>query len=201
VSVNAGLILAAGASRRMGRPKAMLEYQGETFLSRIFRVMRAGGCDPVTIVVAPGCEAWVPADARCVVNPDPDRGMLSSLQCGFADLLSLRPSVNRILFTPLDLPSLREESVRQVVQLAGTAEVVIPRFTVEKRGHPVSVSRAVAEEVLQLSGPDAQPRDVIRRDDSRIRFVDVHDHGVVRDIDEPADYQELLEAEVAEARR
>jgi CTP:molybdopterin cytidylyltransferase MocA len=200
VSATAGLILAAGASRRMGRPKTMLEYQGETFLNRMFRVLRAAGCDPITVVVAPGCESWIPPGARATVNPDPDRGMLSSLQCGLADLLDI-PEVNRILFTPLDLPSLREDSVRQVVDAAASAEVVIPRYTIEKRGHPVSISRAVAQEVLQLSGPDAQPRDAIRRDDSRVLFAEVHDQGVVRDIDEPQDYQELLMAEAAEVRR
>lgn len=186
----AGLILAAGASRRMGRPKALLATpEGETFLHRVVRIMSAH-CDPIIVVVAPGCESWLAGTAtRIAVNPDPDRGMLSSLQCG---LESLDPQVEHVVFTPMDLPTLGEDTVAAVARAAGQAEVVIPRYKAD-RGHPVAISRAVACELLALDPLTANPKDVLRRDDARVLFLDLDDPGAVRDIDEPKDYQDLLQ--------
>ncbi len=185
-----GIILAAGASSRMGQPKALLEFHGETFLARMVRIF-APHCDPLVVVVAPGCETWVPAgSARPVVNPQPERGMLSSLQCGLAEFGN--EITGHILFTPMDLPALREETVAAVAVACGRAAVVIPRLG-ETRGHPVSIDGTVAAELLALSGgPEAQPKHVLRRDDSRVLFLEIDDPGSIRDVDEPQDYQELL---------
>jgi molybdenum cofactor cytidylyltransferase len=177
----------------MGQPKALLEYQGETFLSRMIRLFEAH-CDPVVVVLAPGCGEWMPAGparASAVQNPKPERGMLSSLQCGLDALMAA--GARRILFTPMDLPALLEETVALMAREAASADVVIPRFG-QERGHPVAISRAVAAELLALDAesPDVNPKQVLRRDPSRIRFVDVEDPGAIRDVDDPRDYQELL---------
>ncbi|BDC52692.1 hypothetical protein F183_A50070 [Bryobacterales bacterium F-183] len=177
-----GLVLAAGASRRMGSPKAFLDIQGETFLDRMVRVMRSV-CDDVVAVVPPD---WSAPDAHYVRNPDPERGMLSSLRCGLQAL----STADHVLFTPMDLPLLDPRTVRLIADAAPRAGVVIPRFG-EDRGHPVAVNREVIAELL--AAPDGvQPRDIIRRDDSRVLFLDVDDPGVVRDIDHPEDYRRLL---------
>lgn len=178
-----GLVLAAGASRRMGTSKAFLQIQGETFLERIVRVMRTA-CDPVVVVVPPD---W-PADGSdgYVRNPKPERGMLSSLRCGLERLRD----ADHVLFTPLDLPLLAPTTVQAIAEAAPLAGVVIPRCG-EDRGHPVAVDRTMIAELL--AAPDGvQPRDIIRRDDSRVLFLDVEDPGVVRDVDHPEDYRKLL---------
>ena len=177
------IILAAGASRRMGSPKALLPYRGETFLARMHRLMN-DVCDRVVIVLAPGTEAWAPVGAIVAINPDPDRGMLSSLQGGLS-----ASGNDTVLFTPLDYPSIRETTIRAVVEAQG--EIVIPRFD-GRRGHPVRVSSAVAQELLALPVDTGTPADVIRRDASRIHYVEVDDPGIHRDIDLPSEYQELL---------
>src|SRR4029079_18049295 len=82
VEVIAGIILAAGASSRMGTPKALLDYRGETFVGRLVRVLQTT-CNPVIVVLgyhADALRAGIPAGAQVVVNPDPSRGQLSSLQ-------------------------------------------------------------------------------------------------------------------------
>ena len=84
----AAIILAAGASSRMGSPKALLEYRGETFADRLIRVL-SGVCDPVIVVTGrhhKAIRAGVRGKACFVVNPDPDRGQLSSLQRALAEV-------------------------------------------------------------------------------------------------------------------
>jgi molybdenum cofactor cytidylyltransferase len=168
----------------MGSPKALLQYQGETFLGRMQRLL-ASACDAVVVVLAPGTEAWVEeTKAMIAVNPDPDRGMLSSLQCGFA-----RQQSDRYLFTPMDYPSVTLATVQAVAAAEG--EIVIPRCE-DKRGHPVCVSHAVAQELLAIPVETGTPADVIRRDATRIHYVEVNDPGIHRDIDLPSEYQELI---------
>ncbi len=167
----------------MGSPKALLLYQGETFLARMFRLMN-GFCGPVVIVLAPGTEAWAPVGATVAVNPDPDRGMLSSLQRG----LSIAGD-DIVLFTPLDYPTILESTIRAVVEADG--EIVIPRFD-GRRGHPVRISGRVAQELLALPVETGTPADVIRRDAARIHYVEVDDPGIHRDIDLPSEYRKLL---------
>jgi molybdenum cofactor cytidylyltransferase len=102
------IILAAGASSRMGRPKPLLELDGETFLDRLIGRFY-GICAPIVVVLgyeADRIRAGIrnAGDVEFVINPSPERGMLSSLQCGLA---SLPGDAAAVLFTPADLPSIR----------------------------------------------------------------------------------------------
>ncbi len=149
----AAVILAAGASSRMGRPKPLLPLDGETFLDRLIAAF-SGICRPITVVLghdADRIRAGIhrAADAEFVVNPDPDRGMLSSLQCGLAHLGG---DVDAVLFTPADLPSIHSSTIAAVA--GSDAAIVIPRCG-GRNGHPVRVSRAIADELLALP-PGAQ---------------------------------------------
>lgn len=181
-----GVILAAGASRRMGSPKALLLFEGETFLARMCRILQSA-CDGIVVVLAPGTDHWAPPGVVIAINPDPDRGMLSSLQCG----LAMAPRDARVLFTPLDYPALRESTIQRLAATDG--EIVIPRHAGE-RGHPVCVSSEIARQLLALPLDTGTPADVIRRDPNRIRYVDVDDPGILRDIDNPREYEELLQS-------
>src|SRR5262245_32305125 len=101
----AGLILAAGASRRMGSPKALLELDGDTFLDRLIRAFRPH-CSPLIVVLGYHAEAIRSGvrrghDVEFVVNPHPEQGQLSSLQCG---LSSVPGDSAAVIFTPVDYP-------------------------------------------------------------------------------------------------
>ena len=176
------MILAAGASSRMGRPKALLEYHGETFVGRLVRLFRVY-CEDVLVVTS----SPTPVDgARAVVNPMPEFGMLSSLQCGFRALV---PGARAVVFTPVDVPTIQESTVAGVV-LPWTGEMLrIPRHR-GRRGHPVLVSSALIGEFLDLP-PTAEARTVVRRHEADIVYVDVDDSGILMDVDTPADYERL----------
>jgi molybdenum cofactor cytidylyltransferase len=186
----AGVILAAGASSRMGQPKALLEYKGEAFLRRLARVLSAS-CGKVIVVLGYDAERVrlaAPPDAEVAVNPAPERGMLSSLQCG----LRAAGDAAAVLFLPVDYGAVSGDTVARVAGASGEAEIVAPVFD-GKHGHPVCVSRAIVAELLALP-ETAQARDVIHRHRAATRYIAVDDAGIIADIDTPEDYRAMVEA-------
>lgn len=171
----------------MGRLKPLLHYDGETFLDRLISGF-SGLCRPVIVVLGYGAEQ-VRDGIRCrsqveiAINPAPERGMLSSLQCG---LRRVPPGVEAVLFTPVDLPSIRRATIEALA--ATRADVAIPVCD-GRKGHPVRVSRPVVEELLALP-PEGQAPDVIRR--YLPELVETGDPGILYDVDTPADYDELV---------
>jgi molybdenum cofactor cytidylyltransferase len=191
----AGLILAGGASRRMGSPKALLRFQDETFLDRMIRQF-ARCCDPVVVALGHHSEkirAGLERSGQAIfaVNPDPERGMLTSLQCGLA---AVPESADAVVFAPVDHPHLQLSTLETLAARfeSRRAPVTVPVFGGE-HGHPVCISRALVDELLALP-VDAMASDVIHRYVSRTCYFEVDDPAVVADIDNPAAYAELLAA-------
>jgi molybdenum cofactor cytidylyltransferase len=189
---SAGIILAAGASRRMGEPKALLVYKGETFLDRLIGIF-AAGCEQVIVVLGGNATAirnGISHDAHFVINAEWELGQASSLQCGLAAASS---DVETILFTPVDCPAINPGTVAALLgAYKPGASFVIPRFD-GRRGHPVLFDAALKHEFLSLS-PQQSAREIVHRYVTSTRYVDVEDPGILRDIDEPADYQALVGA-------
>jgi molybdenum cofactor cytidylyltransferase len=189
----AGIILSGGASRRMGTPKALLRFHNETFLDRLVRVFSTI-CDPIIVVVGlhadrirSGIERG--GEVLFAVNPDPDRGMLSSLQCGLA---LVPPNVDAAMFLPVDHPRMAPDTVQSIAERFGRdrSPVTVPVYLGE-HGHPVCIARPLIDELLALP-PDAKASDVIHRHVARTSYIDVLDPGVVTDVDDPAAYADLL---------
>jgi len=177
----------------MGTPKALLELRGETFLARLTRVLGAS-CDSVTVVLGNHVEQIrprVPNRARVVVNPDPGRGQLSSLQTA---LVELPAEATGIAFIPVDCPAVDEETVAELAETflrrSASTLFVIPRMG-NKRGHPVFAARTIADEFLALA-PTDEARAVVHKHVANTQYVDVTDPGIFADIDTPEAYQRLL---------
>jgi molybdenum cofactor cytidylyltransferase len=190
----AGLILAGGESRRMGSPKALLDFGGETFLDRLILIL-AQSCSPVIVVL--GCEPQrikaglsYPDLATFVTNPDYTRGQLSSLQCGLA---ALPPETEGVMFTPVDHPAVRPSTVARIArrfhERSPRELLVVPRAE-GRRGHPVCVAWALVTELLALP-LEAQARDVIHRHLQETAYVDVDDPGILEDVDDPEAYHRV----------
>jgi CTP:molybdopterin cytidylyltransferase MocA len=173
------VVLAAGRGERMGGvAKALLPLDHGTFLGAIVATARAAGVDRVRVVVGPPFGEEVAAaaralDAEVVVNPDPARGMGSSVAAGFASLEG-----NLALLWPVDHPYVTAASVRAVIAAAREADVVVPRVG-DAGGHPAAVGPAVWPALAACSNA----RDVLR--DPRWRRCDLNleDPGLVRDVD------------------
>jgi molybdenum cofactor cytidylyltransferase len=192
----AGVILAGGASRRMGTPKALLRFQGETFLDRLIRLFSAVA-SPVIVVVGHHAETIRSgiersSEAVFVTNPDPERGMLSSLQCGLAAVPS---EAQAVMFTPVDHPNVEISTLDKLAAdfLAKQAPVTVPTHD-GKHGHPVCIARPVMAELLSLP-PEAQASDVIHHYVSRTSYIEVPDSAILTDVDDQAAYAELMSRE------
>jgi molybdenum cofactor cytidylyltransferase len=192
----AGLILCGGASRRMGTPKALLDFGGETVLDRLIRLLSAC-CDPVTVVLGhePGAilsGIRSAGSARFVVNADYAEGQTSSLRRGLADLAG----AGGVLFMPVDYPAVAAETVAALAAAIreddGGKLLFIPRYQ-GSHGHPVCLRAGLIGEFTGLA-PEATAREVIHRHTGRTRYVDVDDPGILRDMDDPADYERLRAA-------
>jgi len=179
----------------MGSPKALLKLGEETFLDRAISTY-AQVCGAVTVVLGHQADSIRAQSARremanFVINPDPERGQLSSLQTGLA---AISENPDAVAFCPVDCAAVRPETVRALVEsLAGSRAVfAIPRYR-DKRGHPVVFRTPVLAEFLALPAT-ASARDVVHAYAARTVYLDTEDFGVVLDADTPEDYQAMVKA-------
>lgn len=161
-----GLLLAAGAGRRMGGPKALLrDDSGEAFVTRGVRVLRDGGCEGVTVVVGAAAEevAGVLADAgvAVVVADDWASGMGASLRTGLAD-----PSLegaDAVVVTLVDLPDVGPDVVRRLLTAVPPSSEALARSTYDGVvGHPVLIGRDHWAGVAATAEGDRGARDYLR---------------------------------------
>jgi molybdenum cofactor cytidylyltransferase len=191
------IVLAAGKSMRMGRPKANLPLgDGNTFLSRIVRTFAEAAVDDVVVVLGHDAEAIATACVgtgvapRFVTNLEYETGQLSSLLTGL-DAVD-RPGVTAVLLTLVDVPLVKPRTVRAVVDhyLQTRAAVVRP-VRGDKHGHPVLIDRALFDEIRRAD-PTAGAKVVVRAHASPGGDVEVDDDGAFVDFDTPDDYESLV---------
>lgn len=197
-----GVILAAGASSRMGRPKALLPHpaSGRSFVRHLVEVFRAAGADEIIVVGRsedPSLEVeTTDSGARFEANPDPSRGQLSSLLVGVDRAESLDAS--GILSTPVDMPGISRSAVAAVIAAGRQGSYPLVRPTYRGRGgHPVYFSRTLFDE-LRRTDPTLGARAVVRADPARVLDLEVGDPGILVDVDTADDYSRL---EVTDAER
>jgi CTP:molybdopterin cytidylyltransferase MocA len=189
VTTTRGLLLAAGAGRRMGGPKALLrEGSGEAFVVRGVRVLRDGGCDGVTVVVGAAAEevARVLADEHVAVTVAEDwaAGMGASLRAGLAD-----PSLDgadAVVVGLVDLPDVGEEVVRRLLGSVPVGGTALARSSYGGRpGHPVLIGREHWPGVAATAEGDRGAREYLRRHEPVL--VECGDLATGRDVDTPTE--------------
>ena len=190
----AAVILSGGASRRMGSPKALVSYQGASFLEHLLSVTRHPAIGVRRVVLGPDADAisqqvTLPPD-EIVINRDWELGQLSSIH---AALRSLPEGTQGMLLCPVDHPLVSAALVDALVRtfLETRAPVVLPMFE-RRRGHPVIFAAAVYEELLRAP-MDTGARAVVWAHNSDLQEVSTTEEGCVVNLNDP---DALLKAKI-----
>lgn len=187
----AGVLLAAGMSRRVGQLKQTLDWSGKSILRHTATTLLDAGLTPVLVVLGHERERLTDElyglDVVVVKNADYHKGMFSSVQAG---LSALPGNVSRCAICLVDQPGIEPDVIRRLVRVSNehSAAVVIPRHQ-GQTGHPVIVTREVIQASLAAE-PAATLRDVLAGFANRTRYVDVETDSVVCDIDTLDDYEQ-----------
>ena len=192
----AAVVLAAGKSTRMGRPKALLPLpDGRTFLARIIDTFLAAGLDDVVVVLGHEADTIAAsldqqnARARVVVNRDYESGQLSSLLTGLRAID--RPGVSAMLLTLVDVPLVSADTVRAVLaRYRATSAPLVRPVDGERHGHPVLIDRTLFE-ALRRADPSTGAKPIVRAHVSIAGNVEVKDEGAFLDVDTPDEYARL----------
>jgi molybdenum cofactor cytidylyltransferase len=187
----AGVVLAAGRSRRMGQPKPLLQVGGESFISHAVATLVHGGCRPVfAVTAADATEAARQAEsagARVVLNAEPESEQIDSLRLA----LAAADNADAILVLPVDHPLIRTDTVSALIRaFADTGHPAVRARFRGKSGHPALFARSLFSE---LKGPRSEgAQEVLGRHADELLDVDVDDPGVLSDIDTPDDLRRHL---------
>lgn len=197
------VILAAGASSRMGAPKALLPApDGLPFVVRIARAFAGAGVGRVVVVTGAdhaAIDAALAADAiaaqvaTCVRNPEPSRGQLSSLLTGLDAVADA--SAEAVLVTLVDVPGIEPAVVRRVIEAwRRTGAPIVRPARGAAHGHPVLFDRRLFDE-LHAAPLDAGAKSVVRAHEQEIWNEPVDDDGCLTDVDTPEEYDALTRRE------
>ncbi|PIS47931.1 MAG: hypothetical protein COT17_00905 [Elusimicrobia bacterium CG08_land_8_20_14_0_20_51_18] len=214
-----GVVLAAGNSSRMGRPKALLEHEGVSFIEIVCGKLRGLGLEGITAVLGRDHEMvlkkWRPQKEEIVLNDRPELGQIHSLRLALKEI----SSEASFLICLVDQPLIKQETYEAVKdfwlknpdciviprcrragepQVSGLKSQVCPpdplRVTHDasrfKRGHPIIIPAVYRD--LCFSGPvDKGLHWVTHHEKVRVKDLETEDSGILRDFDTPEDYEKL----------
>jgi molybdenum cofactor cytidylyltransferase len=189
----AAIVLAGGLSTRMKNFKPLLPLGDATVTDHVIDTFLNAGVDVFLVAgyrhddIAAGIKK---RDITIVYNPDYEKGMFSSIQAGIRRL----PPVYRGFFIlPVDIPLVRPETIKQMLNVAvKNPECIIYPVFEGKRGHPPLVPTALASAILRW-GKGGGLKAVLKSHEKLAREVPVADSNILFDIDTPEDYKALLE--------
>ncbi len=182
----AGLLLAAGAGRRLGRPKALVELGGQSLAERGVALLRAGGADPV-IVVTGAVDVSLPG-VITVHNPDWSTGMGSSLRTGLA---TLPADSEAVVVALVDQPLIGPQTVRRlIVAFHEGADLAVACYAGQRR-NPVLIGRRHWAGVAAAAQADLGARGFLREHQDLITPVECGDIGLPDDLDTAEDLSRI----------
>jgi molybdenum cofactor cytidylyltransferase len=188
-------ILAAGESRRMGTPKALVRYRGRTFVEHLVEITRHPRAGITRVVLGAGAEAiraQLAVDPTWIaVNSDWKNGQLSSIQTA---VRSLAPgSTEGMILCPVDHPLVSAELVAKLIREfdASGKAVVLPTYH-GRRGHPLIFRASLYEELLAAS-PEVGARQVVWAHENELIEVPTEEEGVVLNLNDPVTLEKALE--------
>ena len=187
------VVLSAGESSRMGRPKALLPIDGQTFIERIVAALKQTKVGKIIVILGHNfreLEAKIShLPVQILINTDYKQGQLSSLQLAVRDLQA-DADCDGMLVHLVDPPSLAPALVQEMIRrfYETKKRIIVPRYH-GKRGHPVIFSNTLFGELL--SAPMAEgAKAVVNAHRAETLEIDTQEEGIAVDIDTPELYQQ-----------
>ena len=189
------IVLAAGESSRMGRPKPLCPFGERPALELVLDACGHAGVPRIVVLghAADQVRAGIKfGGAQVVVNRDFAKGQTSSLQTGLRELPA---DAEGFLLFPADHPLITADEIVPIVaeyrRRRAERQIFIPSYNL-KRGHPVLFDASMKEELLKLP-PDTPARTVVDLHPGRIAYVEIPTAAILMDMDTPEDYARCLE--------
>ena len=192
----AGIILAAGESRRLGKPKQLLDWRGQPFVRAVTRTALEAGLDPVIVVTGANREnveaAIEDLTAKVMANKDWPEGQGSSIKKG-VQVLNFENPVGAAIFLLVDQPQVTASILRALIEkhAEGLYPVVAP-IVIDRRANPVLFDRVTFPDLLELEG-DVGGRAILHK--HNVEYLPWHDDRLLLDVDTPEQYQRLISDE------
>ncbi len=193
----AAVILAAGNSSRLGQPKQLLPFHGQSLVQRIVDAAEEAGCSPIVVVIGSDKQKVVRelerTNAVIVENLNWNDGMGTSIRIGVQRLIDIAPNVGAIVLLVCDQPLVDSHTIEQLIALAeNTKKAIVASSYAGTLGVPAVFDRSCAEELLALDdGSGAKP--IIFSNHERVSEFPFPKGEI--DIDIAADYERLCLSE------
>jgi molybdenum cofactor cytidylyltransferase len=187
------VILAAGASTRMGTPKQLLFYQGCSFIRHITDVAIASVCQPIAVVLGANANRIKPEvsslPVQIVENQQWQEGMSASIRVGLEALLAVNPNLEAVAIALCDQPFVSSQTLNQLVEVYHfTGQPIIASEYAETLGVPALFSRTLFSELMTLKSTEGA-KTLIKKHNHQVFSISFPEGAI--DIDTPNDYEQL----------
>ena len=188
------VILAAGESSRLGRPKQLIEFRGKTLVRRIVDAADEAGCSPIAVVIGSDgkkvAQELEQTNAAIVENEKWRNGIGTSIRAGMQKLVELRRDLDAVTLLVCDQPLVETELIKQVIARYGeTGKTIIASSYSKTLGVPALFDRSHFEELLTLPDDSGAKSIILSK---RARVVEFPFPQGNIDIDTLADYEKLV---------
>jgi len=160
------IILAAGSSSRLGKPKQNLVFQGSTLLQRAIKFALAADTDEVVVILGANSEVIKPnltdKNIRIIQNNDWQEGMASSIRVGLAALLKINPQLRHVILMLCDQPFADTSIINQLIKAASTGKTIVASAYNGTLGPPALFNKIHFEELLVLQGNEGAKKLLVK---------------------------------------
>ena len=194
IQKGAVVIVAAGESKRLGTPKQLLPYQGETLLNRLIANLKQATDFPIFLILGASSEKIIKeisaTDFSITINENWQEGMASSIRLGIQVAQKNVPNLEGIMLVVCDQPFIAVANIQALIKLQKNTNLPIAAsYYANTLGTPALFHKSVFPDLLKLSG-DVGAKNIIQQRGTEVAKLHFEE-GLV-DIDTPEDYQQLL---------